>query len=54
MDCHLYRSLSNYLREEKLKMNHLSFFGEKFQDVYERGILYLSECWQQVTDRHEV
>ena len=55
-DYHLFRSLSNHLREKKfddendLKMDLLNFFGQKSQDFYERGILSLPERWQQVID----
>lgn len=55
-DYHLYRSLSDYLREKKfddenhLKMDLVNFFGEKSQEFYERGILCLPQRWQQVID----
>ena len=55
-DYHLYRSLSNYLREKKLKdesqikMDLLNFVNQKTQDFYESGILSLPERWQQVID----
>ena len=55
-DSHLYRSLSNYLRDEKfndesqIKMDRLNFFDQKTQDFYESGILSLPERWQQVID----
>ncbi|CAF1682936.1 unnamed protein product [Adineta ricciae] len=55
-DYHLFRSLSNHLREKKfndendLKMGLLNFFGQKSQDFYERGILSLPESWQQIID----
>ena len=51
-DYHLYRSLSNYLREKKfndesqIKMDLLNFFDQKTQDFYESGILSLPERWQ--------
>ena len=53
---HLYRSLSNYLREKKfndesqIKMDLLNFYDQKTQDFYESGILSLPERWQRVTD----
>ena len=55
-DYHLYRSLSNYLREKKLKdesqikMDLLNFFDQNTQDFYESGILSLPERWEQVID----
>ena len=55
-DYHLYRSLSNYLREKEfndesqIKMDLLNFFDQKTQDFYESGILSLPERWQQVID----
>jgi len=55
-DYHLFRSLSNHLREKKfndendLKMDLVSFFDQKSQEFYERGILSLPERWQQVID----
>ena len=55
-DYHLYRSLSNYLREKKfndesqIKMDLLNFFDQNIQDFYESGILSLPERWQQVID----
>ena len=55
-DYHLYRSLSDYLREKKfddendLKMELVKFFGQKSRDFYEHGILSLPECWRQVVD----
>jgi histone-lysine N-methyltransferase SETMAR len=55
-DYHLFRSLSNYLREKKfndendVKMELVNFFRQKFQDFYERGILSLPERWRQVID----
>jgi hypothetical protein len=55
-DYHLFRSLSNHLREKKfddendVKMELVNFFDQKSQDFYERGILSLSERWQQVID----
>jgi histone-lysine N-methyltransferase SETMAR len=57
-DYHLFRSLSNHLREKKiddendLKMDLVNFFGQKFQDFYERGILSLPERWRQVIDNN--
>ena len=53
-DYHLYRSLSNYLREKKfndesqIKTDLLNFFDQKIQVFYESGILSLPERWQQV------
>jgi histone-lysine N-methyltransferase SETMAR len=55
-DYYFYRSLSNYLHEKKfddendLKMDLVNFFGQKSQDFYEGGILFLPECWRQVID----
>jgi hypothetical protein len=55
-DYHLFRSLSNHLREKKfddendVKMELVNFFNQKFQDFYERGILSLPERWRQVVD----
>ena len=55
-DYHLYRSLSNYLREKKfndesqIKMDLLNFFDQKAQDFCGSGILSLAERWQQVID----
>jgi histone-lysine N-methyltransferase SETMAR len=55
-DYHLFRSLSNHLREKKfndendVKMELANFFGQKSKDFYERGILSLSERWRQVID----
>jgi histone-lysine N-methyltransferase SETMAR len=55
-DYHLFRSLSNHLREKKfndendVKMELVSFFDQNSQDFYERGILSLPERWQQVVD----
>jgi histone-lysine N-methyltransferase SETMAR len=48
-DYHLYRSLSNYLREKKfdeendLKIDLVSFFGQKSQGFYKGGILSLPD-----------
>ena len=56
MDYHLYRSLSEYLREKKFddendfKMNLVEFFRQKSQDLYECGIPSLPERWRQVVD----
>ena len=56
MDYHLFHFLSNYLREKKfddendLRMDLVHFFGQKFQHIYERGILSLPEHWRQVID----
>ena len=55
-DYHLFRSLSNHLREKKfddessLKTNLADFFSQKSKDFYERGIFSLPERWQQVVD----
>ena len=53
---HSFRSLSNHLREEKfndrndVKIDLINFFGEKFKDLYEGGILSLLERWRRVID----
>ena len=53
---HLFRSLSNHLREKKfddessLKMDLADFFSQKSKDFYERRIFSLSERWRQVVD----
>ena len=58
-DYHLYRSLSNHLREKKfndesqIKMDLLNFFDQKTQYFYESGILSLPERWQQIIDSNE-
>jgi histone-lysine N-methyltransferase SETMAR len=58
-DYHLYRSMSDYLREKKfddendLKMDLAKFFAKKSQDFYECGILSIPERWQQVIDSNE-
>ena len=50
---HMYRSLSNHLREKRfnnendLKIDHVNFFDEKSHDFYGCGILSLSERWRQ-------
>jgi histone-lysine N-methyltransferase SETMAR len=55
-DYHLFRSLSNHLREKKfddendVKMELVNFFNQKSQDFYERGIPSLPERWRQVVD----
>jgi hypothetical protein len=55
-DYHLFRSLSHYLREKKfddendVKMDIAKVFGQKSQDLYERGVLSLLERWRQVID----
>ena len=55
-DYHLFRSLSNHLREKKfddendLKMDLVNFFAQKSQDFYERGILSLPARWRKVID----
>jgi histone-lysine N-methyltransferase SETMAR len=55
-DYHLYRSMSDYLREKKfddendLKIDLANFFAQKSQEFYERWILSLIERWQQVID----
>ena len=57
-DYHLYRSLSDYLREKKfddendLKMDLVKFFGQKSRGFYEHGILSLPERWRQVIDNN--
>jgi hypothetical protein len=49
MNYHLFRSLSNHLREKRfddendVKIDLINFFGKKSQDFYERGILFLPE-----------
>ena len=35
-------------------MELVKFFGLKFRDFYKRGILSLSEHWQQVVDSNGV
>jgi histone-lysine N-methyltransferase SETMAR len=53
---HLFRSLSNHLREKKfddendVKMELVNFFDQQSQDFYEPGILSLPERWRQVID----
>ena len=48
-DYHLFRSLSNHLREKKfddendVKINLINFFGQKSKDFYESGITSLPE-----------
>ena len=55
-DYHLFPSLSHHLGEKKfdddndMKMDIANFFGQKFKDFYERGILSLPERWRQVID----
>jgi [histone H3]-lysine36 N-dimethyltransferase SETMAR len=55
-DYHLFRSLSNYMREKKfpdendLKLNLENFFNNKSLDFYERGIVSLPDRWRQVID----
>ncbi|CAF1511105.1 unnamed protein product [Adineta ricciae] len=55
-DYHLFRSLSNDLRDKKfkdesdVKTELIKFFDEKSQDFYERGIISLPERWRQVVD----
>ena len=55
-DYHLFRSLSNDLRDKKfedesdVKTELVKFFGQKSQDFYERGITSLPERWRQVVD----
>jgi histone-lysine N-methyltransferase SETMAR len=55
-DYHLFRSLSNHLREKKfddessLKTDLTDFFSQKSLDFYERGIFSLPERWRQVVD----
>ena len=53
---HLYRSLSDYLREKQfddendLKLDLIKFFGQKSLDFYEGGIVSLAERCRQVVD----
>ena len=55
-DHHLFRSLSNHLREKEfddessLKMDLTGFFSQKSEDFYEHGIFSLPERWRQVAD----
>ena len=55
-DYHLFRSLSNYLREKQfdeekdLKVDIANFFAQKSVDFYERGILSLPDRWRRVID----
>ena len=55
-DYHLFRSLSNHLRDKKfddendVRIELVNFFGQKSQDFYERGILSLPKRWRQVID----
>ena len=55
-DYHLFRSLSNHLREGKfndrndVKIDLINFFGEKSKDLYEGRILSLLEHWRRVID----
>ena len=55
-DSHLFRSLSNHLREKKfndendVKIDLINFFVEKSKDFYEGGILSLPERWRRVID----
>ncbi len=55
-DYHLFRSLSDHLREKKfddennLKTDLADFFSQKSLDFYERGIFSLPERWRQVVD----
>ncbi|CAF1429343.1 unnamed protein product [Adineta ricciae] len=55
-DYHLFRSLSNYLREKNfhdendLKTDLANFFDRKSQDFYETRILSLPEHWRKVID----
>ena len=50
-DYHLYRSLSDHLRENKfddendLKMDPVKLFGQKFRNFYKRGIFSLPQRW---------
>ena len=52
----VFRSFSNHLGkknfddENNLKTDLLNFFGQKSQDLYERGILCLPERWRQVIE----
>ena len=53
-DYHLFRSLEHYLRgknfqsEEHIKTGLLQFFAPKEQKIFEKGILNLSERWEDV------
>ena len=53
-DYHLFRSLSNHLREKKfddessLKMDLVDCFSQKSPDFCKRGIFTLPERWRQV------
>ena len=55
-DYHLFRSLSNFLREKRfddervLEAALVTFFNEKSLDFYERDILSLPGRWRQVID----
>jgi histone-lysine N-methyltransferase SETMAR len=55
-DYHLFRSLSNHLREKKfddendIKRELANFFDQKSKDFYEPGILSLPERWRQIVD----
>ena len=55
-DYHLFRSLSNHLREKKFddesnfKTDLVEFFNQKSRDFYERGIFSLPERWRLVVD----
>ena len=57
-DYHLFRSLSDHLREKKfddendLKTDLDNFFNQKPVVFYERGILSLPERWRQVIDNN--
>ena len=57
-DYHLFRSLSNYLREKKfddeneVKIDLINFFGLKSKDFYEGRILFLSERHRPITIRY--
>lgn len=55
-DYHLFRSLSDHLREKKfddqedLRQNLNSFFNQKSQEFYKSGILSLPERWRKVVE----
>ena len=50
---HLFCSLSNHLREKKfddendVKINLISFFGQKSMNFYEHGIPFPPERWRR-------
>ena len=55
-DYHLFRSLSNFLREKKfdnidhLKLDIETLLSSKSQDFYAKGILELPDRWRKVID----